>query len=55
MDVRVLLWVDLSGDHNDLASGGIVVHGRESCRQPEYGAWQPVLDRVAQYLSWFKV
>ena len=23
-------------------------------RQPEYGAWQPVLDRVTQYLSWFK-
>ena len=23
-------------------------------RQPDYGAWPPVLDRVAQYLSWFK-
>ena len=23
-------------------------------RQPEYGAWQPVLDRITQYLSWFK-
>lgn len=23
-------------------------------RQPEYGAWPPVLDRVTQYLSWFK-
>ena len=24
-------------------------------RQPEYGAWPPVLDRITQYLSWFKV
>ena len=23
-------------------------------RQPEYGAWPPVLDRITQYLSWFK-
>lgn len=24
-------------------------------RQPEYDAWQPVVDRVSQYLGWFKV
>lgn len=24
-------------------------------RQPDYDAWQPVVDRVSQYLAWFKV
>lgn len=24
-------------------------------RQPDYDAWQPVVDRVSQYLGWFKV
>jgi hypothetical protein len=24
-------------------------------RQPEYGEWQPVLDQVAKFLSWFKI
>jgi ADP-heptose:LPS heptosyltransferase len=24
-------------------------------RQPEYDAWQPVIDQVSRYLGWFKV
>jgi hypothetical protein len=24
-------------------------------RQPDYGDWQSVTDKIAQYLSWFKV